>query len=148
MHSEQVRLADVLDKTSKADLAAHSMMEQMMREQNAPVAAQLKPYMDKLNALVEGERKDGREVSAGLDDLAREASQIYGQLEQSDNPPTQAQLKVAAHVHEEAEEIEVRWQKYLNTQKPAIDRILTGANLPTLDARREPDYMPSEGDED
>jgi len=45
--------------------------------------------------------------------LTSEAGQIYGELEQADEPPTAALLTAAAHAHEEGRELLPRWKGFL-----------------------------------
>jgi len=179
LHAAQVRQAASLDALSKADLAAHSIQEQLGAPENASLSAQLAPYTASLKTLLDGneakaephpkpdtepsaqptakpkaERKgepkaDSESATApGLDDVTAESAQIYGQLQQSDNPPTQTLTAASAHTQDESREALRAWQNFQSSQLPGLNRILQQANRPAINLQKQPGNMPEAGDED
>jgi photosystem II stability/assembly factor-like uncharacterized protein len=148
LHAAQVRMAASLDELANADLAAHSVQEQLAAPENAALAAQLAPYTAALKKVIEGGEAKGKEESPGLHDVAGEVAEMYGQLQQSDNSPTQAQVAASAHAREEGEEALRAWRGFLSKQLPGIDAALRGAGKPAIDLKKAPANMPTGGDED
>jgi photosystem II stability/assembly factor-like uncharacterized protein len=147
LHAAQVRMAASLDELAKADLAAHSVEEQMTAPENGSVSTQLAPFTAALKKLLAGDDAKEKE-SPGLDDVTDEAGQLYGQLQQTDNPPTQAQVAAVAHAREEGDEAMRAWREFQMQQLPGIDAALKQAGRPAIDQRKAPKNMPSAGDED
>ena len=154
LHAAQVRMAALLDELAKADLAAHSVEEQLAAPENgaresAALSAQLAAYSAAVKKLLDpGETKGEKEQAPGLDDVAGEAADFYGQLQQSDNAPTQALVAAVAHTREEGAEALRGWQEFQAKQLPGIDAVLRAAGRPTIDLKKAPEHMPSGGDED
>jgi hypothetical protein len=148
LHAVQVRMAASLDTLAKADLAAHSVQEQMVAPENASLAAQFTAYVAALKKVIDGSNAKGAKEAPGLHDVAGEVAGLYGQLEQSDNPPTQAQLTASAHAREEGEEALRDWREFQAKQLPGIDATLRAAGRPAIDLKKEPANMPISGDED
>ena len=157
LHAEQVKMADALDELAKADLAAHSIEEQLGAPENKAVAG-LAPFAAKVKALTDGAEpeKAGQDMSKagqekaepGLDGLSGEARQVYGELEQADEPPTSALLEAAAHVRDEGREALPRWKDFVAKDLPALNKLLKGAGRPEIDLEKAPGNMPDSGDED
>ena len=145
LHEAQVRMARSLDAVAKADLAAHAVSEQMNAPQNASLASQLQPYKDALKLVLSGDPSQHR---PGIDEVNGEAGQLYGQLEQSDNPPTDALSKAAAHVGDEAKEVVPAWEQFREQQLPALNKMLEEAHHARINLAKPPGDMPEEGDED
>ena len=145
LHARQMAMAEALDAVAKADLAAHAVAEQMNAPQNASLSAQLQPYKDALKLVLEGDHANHR---PGIDEVNGEAGQVYGQLEQSDNPPTEALSEAATHVESEEQEAVPAWERFRDQQLPALNRVLEAAHHARIDLARPPSDMPEEGDED
>lgn len=67
LHTAQMNMANALDAISRADLAAHSVSEQLASPDNAPVAIQLAGYKAEIQKLLEGaesQDEDRRESEA------------------------------------------------------------------------------------
>jgi hypothetical protein len=148
LHAAQVKMAASLDGVAKADLEAHSVQEQMAAPGNASLAAQFTAYAAALKKVIDGNEAKGAEEAPGLHDVAGEVAGLYGQLEQSDNPPTQAQLAASAHAREEGEEALHGWREFQAKQLPSIDAVLRQAGRPAIDLKKEPANMPIAGDEE
>src|SRR6202023_188103 len=108
LHTAQVKMAASLDALAKADLEAHSVMEQISAPQNAShenaaLAARLAPYSKSLKLLVDGAELDAAKTQPGMDDVTGEAGQLYGQLQQAAAAPTKALLAAAAPHEEEGD---------------------------------------------
>jgi len=160
LHAEQVKMADALDELAKTDLEAHSVAEQLGADANkavtglAPFAAKVKALVDGAEAEKAGEGMAGQTKAAqdkaepGLDGLAGEAKQVYGELEQADEPPTTALLEAAARVADEGREALPRWKDFVAKDLPALNKLLKGAGRPEVDLEKAPGNMPDSGDED
>ena len=172
LHAAQVRAGASLDALAQADLAAHSVQEQLGEPENASLAAKLAPYSASLKRLLGGDehqagpepapaaeptakpktvRRGGPEApdhGAGLDEVSGESAQIYGQLQQSDNPPTQALLAASAQAQDEGKEALRGWQEFAAKELPAVNQVLREANRPAINLQKEPENMPEAGDED
>jgi len=145
LHSEEVTMAGALDALAKADLAAHSVEEQLAAPQNASLKAELASYSAALQKLIGG---DETKHHPGIDEVTSEASQLYGELDQADNPPTQALLAASTHVENEGKEVLPAWEDFKATQLPALNEILRRVNRPAINPQKPPTDMPEQGDED
>jgi photosystem II stability/assembly factor-like uncharacterized protein len=150
LHAEQVKMADLLNELAKDDLVAHSVQEQLGKPENKAVEG-LEPFVAKLKTLVsggQGEKSGPDKAAPGLDGLTGEAAQVYGELEQADEPPTAELLKAAAHTREEGLELLPRWKGFVVKDLPELNRVLHQAGRPVLDLDKAPGDMPDTGDED
>jgi photosystem II stability/assembly factor-like uncharacterized protein len=145
LHTAQMTMAQTLDSVARADLAAHAVVEQMNAPQNASLATQLQPYKDALKLVLDGDHTNHR---PGIDEVNGEAGQLYGQLEQSDNPPTEALMQAATHVQGEVKEGVPVWEQFRDQQLPALNKVLESAHHARINLSKPPDDMPEEGDED
>jgi len=148
LHAVQVRMAGSLDELAKADLAAHSVEEQLAAPENASLSAQLGAYSTAVKKVLDPGEEGGKEKAPGLDDVTGEVATLYGELQQADNAPTQALTAAVAHAHEEGEEALRGWREFEAKQLPAIDEVLRQAGHPAIDLKKAPKNMPSGGDED
>jgi len=142
LHAAQTKLADRMDEVGKADLEAHSVMEQLSAAKGAELAsfsAAAKKTLDGAGA--------GKEP-AGLDEVGDELGELYGQVQGADAAPTAAWLKAAAHAEEEGEEALHAWQAFKKSELPRLNEALIKAGAPVIDLKREPKEMPDHGDED
>ena len=151
LNTLESHLSDLVDSTAKADLAAHSLQEQLTRlGKSAP--ADLKPRLDaaskQLATLLDGEHKaDGTESEPGLDDVAGSALGLYGQVSNVDAAPTASQQQAASSTEKEAREALEHWEKWSKSDLPSLNAAIKAANLPTLNAQLAPTSMPQSGDE-
>ncbi|MHB1023301.1 MAG: WD40/YVTN/BNR-like repeat-containing protein [Acidobacteriaceae bacterium] len=148
LHTAQVTMAASLDALSKADLAAHSVEEQMDAPQNAALAAQLAPFQKSLKILMDGTERGAAKHLPGIDDVTAETAALYGQLQQADAAPTTALLAASAHAEMEGKEVLPGWEKFKQEQLPALNLALHNAHRAAIDLNRQPDNMPEAGDED
>jgi hypothetical protein len=95
-----------------------------------------------------GESSDAEANRPGIEAVNGEAGQVYGELEQSDNPPTEALLKAAQAVEQEAKGVTPAWEDFKAKQLPAVNEILQKAGKPAIDPEKEPGDMPEAGDEE
>ena len=151
LHTAQATMAASLDELAKADLQAHSVMEQAAAVPDAALAAQLAPFNAVLKAIVEGTvsdaaRRDDR--LPGIDEVTAEATMLYGALQQADAIPTEAQAAAAAHVKAEGKEVLPGWEQFKQTQLPEMNRQMKNAHRPAINPDRKPTNMPGAGDED
>ncbi|HVT98277.1 MAG TPA: hypothetical protein VHE33_12285, partial [Acidobacteriaceae bacterium] len=145
LHTAQMTMAQTLDAVAKADLAAHAVAEQMNAPQNASLGTQLQTYKDALKLVLEGDHAAHR---PGIDEVNGEAGQLYGQLEQSDNPPTEALTQAAAHVQEEGKKAVPAWEEFREKQLPELNKVLAAAHHARINLTKPPSDMPEEGDEE
>ena len=157
LHTAEDDMALALSAVAKADLEAHSVREQLSSPLNASAAAELAPYLKELGTLADGAGHE--ETTApkgtlpvhrlpGLDEVNGEATQLYGELDQSDQPPTQALLAASQHVEHEVTEVVPVWQAFEKNKLPEVDKILLKAHRPPVNPERQPASMPQTGDED
>ena len=158
LHAAQVKMAASLDAVAKADLQAHSVMEQLSAPQNAStenvppqnavLATKLAAFSKPLKLLLDGAGGDAAKEQPGMDDVTGEAAQLYGQLQQADAAPTKALLDAAAHNEEEGEAAVRAWEEFQQKQLPGINELLRNAHRPLLNLNQKPENMPEGGDED
>jgi hypothetical protein len=145
LHTAQMTMAQALDAVATADLAAHAVAEQMSAPQNASLGPQMQPYKDALKLVLEGDHAQHR---PGIDEVNGEAGQLYGGLEQSDNPPTEALTQAAAHVQDEVKKVIPAWEQFRDQQLPPLNKALEAAHHARINLTKPPGNMPEEGDED
>jgi photosystem II stability/assembly factor-like uncharacterized protein len=148
LHAAQTAMASTLDSLAKADLAAHSVSEQLSAPENASLGAQLAPFNEMLRGILSGAGSGAARSQPGIDDVTSEAGALYNQLQQADDAPTAAQLAAAAQVESEGKEVLPAWDDFLEKQLPALNEKLRGAHRPAIDLNRQPGAMPQTGDED
>jgi photosystem II stability/assembly factor-like uncharacterized protein len=152
LHAAQTTMAASLDAVAKADLEAHSVMEQMEASQDKPLAAQLATFHAAVEVILDG-NKDGTKPDAakrlpGIDEITAELTQLYGKLEQADANPTAALLAATAHVQQEGKEFLPGWEDFKQNQIPQMNRLLQREHHPSIHPNQRPANMPEEGDED
>jgi photosystem II stability/assembly factor-like uncharacterized protein len=150
LYKAQVAMAASLDAAAKADLAVHSVKEQLSAARNSPAEGQLAPFEEQVSALLEGTEHsatDARKLP-GIEEVTAEAAQLYGELQQADAAPTEALEQMATFVEHDWAELAPAWQEFKQKQIPAVDHILRDAKLPPLDLSLAPSDMPDTGDED
>jgi photosystem II stability/assembly factor-like uncharacterized protein len=145
LHTAQMTMAQALDAVAKADLAAHAVAEQINAPQNASLGSQLQPYKDALKLVLDGDHAQHR---PGIDEVNGEVGQLYGELEQSDNPPTEALTQAATHVQGESKEVVPAWEEFRDKQLPELNKVLAAAHHARINLARPPSDMPEAGDED
>jgi photosystem II stability/assembly factor-like uncharacterized protein len=148
LHSAQVTMAATLDALAKADLAAHSVAEQIAAPENAALAAKLAQDSAKLKVLLDGTGSDSAKGLPGIDDVTAEATALYAELQQADSAPTAALLAASAQVELEGKEVLPGWEEFRKNELPALNLKLTSAHRPPIDLNRQPVNMPQSGDED
>ena len=98
-------MANSLDELAKADLQAHSVMEQVAAVQDPALAKQLATSSAALKTILEGTGPNATKRLPGIDEVTAEATLLYGELEQADANPTAALLAAASHVQKEGTEV-------------------------------------------
>jgi hypothetical protein len=152
LHAAQTTMAASLDAVAKADLEAHSVMEQMNAAQDKTLTVQIAIFHAALEAILDGSKDGTKQDTAkrllGIDEVIAESTQLYGELEQADANPTAALLAAAAHVQEEGKDVLPGWEDFKQNQIPQMNRLLERAHHPTIQPNQRPANMPEEGDED
>ena len=146
LHTVQTMMAASVDALAKADLEAHSVMQQAGAGKDKALAAQLASFNTALKTIVDGASK--AQPHPGLDDVTAEATQLYAGLDNADANPTAAQLAAAAHVRAEGKEVLSAWESFRQNQLPAINRELEQNHLPVIQPNQHPSNMPEAGDQD
>jgi hypothetical protein len=123
-------------------------MEQAGPHQNQALAAQLSSFNAALKVILDGTNPDAAKYMPGLDEVAAEATRLYGTLEQADANPTAALLAAAAHIQAEAKEVLPGWENFKRNQIPELNRQLEREHHPAIQPTLQPTNMPQEGDED
>jgi photosystem II stability/assembly factor-like uncharacterized protein len=148
LHTAQSTMAASLNDLAKADLQAHSVMEQVAAIQDAALAKQLASSTAGLKTILEGTGPNATKRLPGIDEVTAEATLLYGELEQADTNPTAALLAAAAHVQNEGREVLPGWEQFKQTQLPQMNQQIKSARHPAIDADRKPTNMPDSGDQD
>jgi len=152
LHAAQTTMAASLDALAKADIEAHSVMEQLNAVQYKALVAQLATFHTELETILDGV-KGGAKADAvkqvpGIDEVTGEAAQLYNELEQADANATSALLGAASHVQHEGEAVLLGWENFKQTQIPEMNRHLQREHHPAIQPNQRPANMPEEGDED
>lgn len=148
LHTAQVTMAASLDTLAKADLAVHSVAEQLAAPQNSSLATQLAPFKAALKVLLDGTEPGAAKRLPGINEVTAEATQLYGQLQQADAAPTAALLEASAHVEMEGREVLPGWEEFKQKQLAALNLQLHNAHRPEINLTQKPDNMQEGGDED
>jgi hypothetical protein len=148
LYATQTMMAASLDTLAKADLAAHSVREQLDAPENAAHAAQFESFKAKLRTLLDGTGAAAEKRTPGIDDVTAEATELYGELQQVDSAPTAALLAASAHQEEEAQRVLPGWEEFKQKDLPALNLKLSSFHRPPIDLERQPEDMPQSGDED
>jgi len=148
LHAAQTAMAASLDALAKADLAARSVSEQLSKLNDSALRAQLASFSDVLKTLLSGTGPKTAKQLPGIDDLNSEATELYGELQQADVAPTAAQVSAAAHVESESQTVLEEWERFKESQLPAINQELRDAGRPGIDLSHRPANIPQRGDED
>jgi photosystem II stability/assembly factor-like uncharacterized protein len=148
LHDAQTEMAHTLDQIAGADMAGHSIRDQLTDAGMSSIASELKPFIAQLKVLLEGSAAGAANHSPGLDDVNEEAGQLYGQLQQADRLPTAALVAASSKTEQEGKELDSKWADFVAKQVPAINGILRQAGKPEINAAEPPKSMPDHGDED
>lgn len=148
LHAAQTTMAASLDAVAKADLEAHSVMEQMNAVQDKTIVTHLAPFTAALKTILDGTKPDAAKRPPGMDEVSAESTQLYGELEQADANPTAALLAAAAHVQQEGKEVLHAWEDFKQNQMPRMNHQLQLQHHPVIQPNQQPANMPQEGDED
>ncbi len=147
LYTAQTTLAASLDSMAKADLAAHSVTEQLAAPKNGPTSGQLAPFSAALKILLSGTEAGAAKHPPGIDEVTSGATQLYGLLQQADAAPTAAQLEAASRLESEGKEVLLGWEEFKQKQLPALNLLLRDAHRPAINMSQLPNNMPEEGDE-
>jgi photosystem II stability/assembly factor-like uncharacterized protein len=148
LYAAQTAMAASLDAVAKADLEAHSVMEQAGTRQNTALAAQFSSFNAALKLILDGSKSDAAKPVSGLDAVTAEAAQLYGVLEQADANPTAALLAAVADVQAERKQVLSRWEEFKRNQLMELNRQFEREHHPTIQPTSHPANVPQEGDED
>lgn len=147
LYNAEEKMAASLSTLAKADLAAHSVSEQLADPENKSIEKELAPYSAALSTLLDGNDEDAAK-SPGLDGVTGDAAQLYDDLQQADAAPTAAQIGAATQVESQRGIVLPEWESFRQKQLPALDKMLNDAHRPPINLSRPPENMPERGDED
>lgn len=147
LYNATEKLAGSLSALSKADLAAHSVSEQLDDPQNKPIAKELVPYKAALKSLLDGSDEHA-EDQPGLDGAVADVATLYDSLQQADAAPTSAQVEAEAQLAQQADQLLPAWDKFKQKELPALNKALNDAHRPSINLNRPPENIPEQGDED
>ncbi|MES2219498.1 MAG: glycoside hydrolase [Acidobacteriota bacterium] len=148
LHTAQMTMANSLSEVAKADLQAHSVIEQVASVQDPALSQQFASSTTALKTLVEGTKPGAAKAMPGIDEVTTEATSLYGELEQADADPTAPLLTAAARVQMEGKEVLPGWEKFKQTQLPQMNQQIRSAHHPEINLDRKPTNMPQTGDEE
>ena len=148
----EYKLDRMLNSSAEAALQAHSVREQIEKASKS-ASPELKESLEKRDKefadLLKGEKKPAdAEEEPGLDEIAGEVEELYGQVGQVDAAPTLAQQDACRHASDELVEVLQKWDKLKASAIPELNGELNAAQLPKLNLEQKPESMPESGDED
>ena len=144
-HSLESQLATSVSSGAEAELAMHSLRDQIAKISNAGVKAPAEGLDKQLAQLLSPEEKH---EEPGLDDLTEAVEALYGQVSQADAAPTAAQQQAADDLGKKISVAVGNWQRLKMTGLVDLNQQLEGAHLPALDPQQKPESMPQGGDVD
>jgi hypothetical protein len=133
----EMRLSRIFSQTSKVVTQAGSMREPLQKlseKASGALLDSIKSFQAKLASVVGGASGFGAPASDEIT-LARVNAQVaalYGQIWQADSEPTVAQAEAVTTVDHDALAAMQRWNAFMNSDLPALNRALHSANLPEL----------------
>ncbi len=131
----QTELASLLDRGTKAQRRARSVLEQIdarAKPANAP-AADLAALKNKIDALLTVRPPAGSgEPAPTLAEPTTEAADLYSKLDRADAAPTKAQAAAAKQLAEELKEALEAWDKLVAKDVSALNEKLKSLGLPEL----------------
>ena len=152
LFTAQLTLNEMLSKSAKASLEAHSAREQLdalATSAHPPLTDAIDALDKELGAVLSGRRDAvGSEATPGLDDVAGESAALYAQVGSADAAPTAPQIKAMEHLREELKEALDNWEKTRTDSLTALNQKLKQLNLPIINLERKPESVPDSGDED
>jgi len=148
----QVRLANLLSRTSETMLQTRSVSEQLDRvagKVTGPTAQSVEAFKEKLEALT----GRSREPSAGEGKYTLKRANdavysLYGDVDKADATPTAAQVEASAKVERAALPLVEQWEKMKATELPTLNGLLHGSGMPEIAPNSPPESPGDEGDED
>ena len=131
----EMRLASELTASTEAVTQAHSIVAQLHKlgTQSGQLAESIKALDQKMGAILRGPMPATREASEpALTRLNASIGMLYGSVGQADAAPTAAQKSVAANIERDLSAVLKRWEDVKQSDLPALNRQLKGANLPEI----------------
>lgn len=148
IYSAQLVLAASLDGLAKADLAAHSVAEQLEVREKTGHRPELERFNAKVKTLLDGNGPGEEKRVPGIDDVAAETAELYAEMQQVDDSPTAALKAATEKVEGEGREVLEAWEEFKEKDLPGLNAELASHHEPAIDLNRTPVNMPSSGDED
>jgi|CZKL01.1.fsa_nt_gi photosystem II stability/assembly factor-like uncharacterized protein len=148
----EFELSNMVTSSNKAALEAHSVRGQI-ENLSKTASPELKDALEKRDQefaeLLSGKRNpSGGEAEPGLDQVSAGASALYIQVGSADAAPTSVQQKAGDHLRQEVDEVSRKWEQLKAKALPDLNRKLSAAHLPSINAQQSPDTIPESGDED
>ena len=131
------RLDSLLNQSSKAELQAKSISEQLEKLKPTGVAADaVKAFQKKLKALNEGD--EANPDAPALSSLNQGVSGLYGGVGEVDAAPTATQSEAADTFAKQLPGVLQSWQSFVSTDVPALNQQLKAAGLPAINVDQAP----------
>jgi hypothetical protein len=151
MFALQKRLADLVERSSRAVLQAVSLQEQAARvEPKGALADALKGFSAQVSTALEGPENPpaGGPKPVALKGVNDDAYSVYGIVSLGDAAPTAAQNAATAKIERDLAAAIGAWEKILKTDLPALNSSLREAGLHALDPAQKPRNGESQGNEE
>jgi photosystem II stability/assembly factor-like uncharacterized protein len=136
------RLAELVDRTSKALLQAgsmHAALQKLDESTSGRVHEQVQDFQKKLDALLGTSAGFGAPPAGEttLSSVNSEAAALYGQVWQADAEPTLAQSDAGTATAHEASDALKRWESLRTTDLAGLNQALKQGNLPEIKVESE-----------
>lgn len=145
----ETRLASLLSQTSQAVLQAESIQEPLQKlsqQASGQVRDSVQAFQNKLGAVLGAAGAPANEIN--LSRVNEQLGTLYGQVWQVDAEPTAVQSEAAAATEHDTLDVMKRWDALRTADLPALNRALTGANLPEVKIEADPHQEESGMDEE
>ncbi len=141
----QVRVAESLDRASRAVRQGQSLLEQIGGPSSSAQGVLVERLAD-FKKKVQEQTGAAPGIESALARLSRQAGELYGRLDHSDAAPTPVQVSDGEILARELSDAKAAWEKFLATELPTLNAQLAVAGLAAMKPERPPDD-PDEAEE-
>ena len=137
----ETQLAAAVSESSQAVLEALSLKEQLAKDAESAKGGAKQPIealAQKLDDVLDGEKSQAKAGNEALKKINEELISLYKEVEKADMEPTLAQRRAFAALELGLKVAIEKWRHFKQTELPAANRQLRGADLPEL----RPDIPP------
>jgi len=146
----EVRLASLLNNSSEALLQARSIREQLSQlseKASGSAKDQVEKLEKKLTSVLGATPEANGPQNATLSRVNSSAYTLYAEVDRADAAPTAAQIEATSATEGDAATVLKEWEEIKTHDLPALNDLLHGGNLPTLELEANPHSL-DEGDEE